>query len=121
MARHMDRPSVKAVGRIVVTVSGAVIVLLLLFFVGGVSQRELATRVDERVETIEVQLARHRYVTDCMFYTGPFIAPSEPADPASRDIAALRLCLSESLVIGPEDVNDIGVILEENLNARGVD
>jgi hypothetical protein len=114
-------PRLKVIGNILITVFGAVIVLLLLAFVAGESQRELANRVDQRVGEIEVQLARHRYVTDCLFYTGPFIGPGEDQAPAARDVAALKLCLSESLVIGPEDVADIGVILERNLRQRGVE
>lgn len=113
--------SPKAIGNVLMSVFGTVVILLIIAYVGGASQRELARRVDMRVGTIEVQLARHRYVTDCLFYTGPFIDPESVQPPEARDLAALKLCLAEATKIGPDEVNDIGAILEKNLRARGVE
>lgn len=91
----------------------ALITLFLAGFLGG-SQRELAQRVDrnaalgrERAEDIQLQLARHRYVVDCLAFS---------PDPKLKD---LRTCLDEASGITVGDIEHLGNILEANLKARG--
>ena len=108
----------REVGRLIVWVLLAIVFLTAVFYVGGAGQRELAARVDvntalarERAEDVLTQAVRHRYVTDCLFFTPP--SPE-------RDLDDLLTCINEAQELSFDDKDRVGSVLARNLRARGI-
>lgn len=109
----------REVGRLLLGVLVAVVFLGALAYVGGAGQRDLAARVDvnaaisrQRSEDLLTQTVRHRYVTDCMFFTPP--APERVVDD-------LLTCVNEAQELDWTDAERIGSVLARNLRDRGVE